>query len=53
MATKYTNFVFSNALQNIPKSGFFGLRIYHLATLSIISPLGAQVNGGGVTVDVF
>jgi hypothetical protein len=33
MVIKYTNIYHSNALQNIPKFGIFGLKINHLATL--------------------
>jgi hypothetical protein len=33
---KYTNIFHSNALQNIPNLGFFGMKIYHLATLQLI-----------------
>jgi hypothetical protein len=31
---KYTNILHSKALQNLPKLGYFGLKINHLATLS-------------------
>jgi hypothetical protein len=34
MIIKYTNIFHSKALQNIPKLGFFGMKIYHLATLT-------------------
>jgi hypothetical protein len=34
MAMEYTNLFHSEALQNLPKFGIFGLKIYHLATLS-------------------
>jgi hypothetical protein len=34
MVLKYTNILFFKALQNIPKLDFFGLKIYHLATLA-------------------
>jgi hypothetical protein len=30
--TKYTNIFHSNALQNMPKLGCFGMQTYHLAT---------------------
>jgi hypothetical protein len=33
MVIKYTNVFHSKALQNLPKLGFFGLKINHLATL--------------------
>jgi hypothetical protein len=33
MTINYTNIFHSEALQNVPKLGFFGLKIYHLATL--------------------
>jgi hypothetical protein len=33
MAIEYTDFFHSKALQNLPKFVFFGLNIYHLATL--------------------
>jgi hypothetical protein len=33
MAINYTIIFLSMALQNLPKVGFFGLKIYHLATL--------------------
>jgi hypothetical protein len=33
MGTKYTNIFHSKALQNLPKLGFFGLKINRLATL--------------------
>jgi hypothetical protein len=33
MAIKYTNLFNSKALRNLPKLGFFGMKIYHLATL--------------------
>jgi hypothetical protein len=33
MATKHTNIFHFKTLQNLPKFGFFGLKIYHLATL--------------------
>jgi hypothetical protein len=33
MAIEYTNLLQSKALQNLSKLGFFGLKIYHLATL--------------------
>jgi hypothetical protein len=33
MDTKYTNVVYSKALQNIPNLKISGLKIYHLATL--------------------
>jgi hypothetical protein len=33
IAVKYTNIFHYNTLQNLPKSGIFGLKIYHLATL--------------------
>jgi hypothetical protein len=32
-AVKYTNIFHSKALQNTPKTGFFGLKINHLATM--------------------
>jgi hypothetical protein len=32
-AVKYTNIFPSKALQNVPKLGFFGLKMYHLAIL--------------------
>jgi hypothetical protein len=34
MAIKYTNIFHSKVLKNTPKLGFFGLKIYHLATLN-------------------
>jgi hypothetical protein len=33
MAIKYTNTFNTKTLQNLPKSGFFGLKLSHLATL--------------------
>jgi hypothetical protein len=33
MAKEYTNPFYSKALKNLPKLGFFGLKINHLATL--------------------
>jgi hypothetical protein len=33
MAIKYTNIFRYKTLQNLPQKGFFGLKIYHLATL--------------------
>jgi hypothetical protein len=33
MAIKFTNSFYCKTLQNFPKLGFFGLKIYHLATL--------------------
>jgi hypothetical protein len=33
MALKYTAIVHYKTLENLPKLGFFGLKIYHLATL--------------------
>jgi hypothetical protein len=33
MAIKYTNIVHYKTVENLPKLGFFGLKIYHLATL--------------------
>jgi hypothetical protein len=33
MAIKYTNIFYSKTRQDLPKFGFFGLKIYHLATL--------------------
>jgi hypothetical protein len=33
MTIKYTNIFHCKALQNLPKLGFFGLKIHHLATL--------------------
>jgi hypothetical protein len=32
----YTNIFICTTLQNLPKLGFFGLKIYHLATLLLI-----------------
>jgi hypothetical protein len=32
MAIKYTNIFHCKTLQNLPKLGFFGLKICHLAT---------------------
>jgi hypothetical protein len=39
MTIKYTNLFDSKALQNLPKFGFFGLKIYHLATLGATGQL--------------
>jgi hypothetical protein len=36
MAIKYTNIFHSKVLKNLPKLGFLGLKIYHLATLVLI-----------------
>jgi hypothetical protein len=33
MDIEYTNFFHSKVLQNLPRFGFFGWEIYHLATL--------------------
>jgi hypothetical protein len=33
MTVKYTSIFYSKALQNLPKLGFFCLKIFHLATL--------------------
>jgi hypothetical protein len=33
MSIKYINTFHCKTLQNLPKLGFFGLKIYHLATL--------------------
>jgi hypothetical protein len=33
MAKEYTNLFHSNTLQNLPKVGFIGLKVYHLATV--------------------
>jgi hypothetical protein len=36
MTTENTNLFNLKAIQNLPKLGFFGLKIYHLATLIFI-----------------
>jgi hypothetical protein len=36
MAMKYTNTFHSEAFKNISKVNFFGLKTYHLATLSFV-----------------
>jgi hypothetical protein len=33
MATEYTNFFHTKAIQKITQTGILGLKIYHLATL--------------------
>jgi hypothetical protein len=33
MVIKFTHIFLCNTLQNLPKIGFFGLKIFHLATL--------------------
>jgi hypothetical protein len=33
MGMKFANIFHCNTLQNLPKFGFFGLKIHHLATL--------------------
>jgi hypothetical protein len=47
-AFKYTNIFHSKALQNIPKFGFFGLKINHLATLTTSFPeIAIDASEGG------
>jgi hypothetical protein len=43
-AVEYTNTFYSKALQNVPKLGFFGLKINHLATLVHINQTGFHVD---------
>jgi hypothetical protein len=42
MAITYTNIFHCKALQNLPKLGFLGLKICHLATLSLTTTLDVQ-----------
>jgi hypothetical protein len=35
MTVKFTNIFHFKTLQNLPKFGLFGLKIYHLATLAM------------------
>jgi hypothetical protein len=44
MAQEYTNLFNSKALKNFPKLGFFGLKIYHLATLLFTSSGGTELH---------
>jgi hypothetical protein len=36
MGIKYTNIFHCKSLQNLPKLGFLGLKIYHLATVHVV-----------------
>jgi hypothetical protein len=42
IAREYTNLFHSKALQNLPKLGFFGLKINHLATLQQTGNFGSS-----------
>jgi hypothetical protein len=39
MSITYTNIYNYKTIQNLPKLGFFGLKIYHLATLAKNGPV--------------
>jgi hypothetical protein len=44
MAIKNTNVYYCQTFQNLPKLGFFGSKIYHLATLEFIGSVNFSVN---------
>jgi hypothetical protein len=45
MTIKYTNIFHNKDHQNFPKLGFFGVKIYHLATLLAIGRYWNKIPG--------